>query len=293
MSIFRNAFSLLFFLLSLNVHLVVGNEIEETDSNSIISLGYTISSSSFYSSTNFRNINYDNMYTNAGINGLINGNGEGYSLGLVLDYSFTDRKKSNLSLTTRFQYCQNEHNFSEIIESIPSKPTGGQIIYSKTRLSSKVDFQAVTCELLLKWDIPATKIGLTFGPHISNILSSSHSLVYGLDFDVNSPVQFVRETEPGSLFLKQDGNNPVFGPGGYHPRYVDESRTAISLYQGELEYRNSTHLALLFGLQFEADLFWCSLVPYVQYYLGVTSLVGVDSWNLNAIQLGLDYRVYL
>ncbi|MFZ9815616.1 MAG: hypothetical protein ACO3EO_10075, partial [Candidatus Kapaibacteriota bacterium] len=176
------------------------------------------------------------------------GTENGYYFGFSLEYLLGDPKNANSSIIARAVYDYQPAAFQLDGDNYPSRPIGSQnVVNSQILHTSVFKYSLLNFEVMYRFNLPGTMLGVTIGPQFGIPMGGTQEQRYELQFDANNPVQFVRETEPGTLVLKQDPNDPVVGLNGYRPQYVDDTKTSIRLYEGDIIDPNPIRLALKAG----------------------------------------------
>ena len=223
------------------------------------------------------------------------GTENGYYFGFSLEYLLGDPKNANSSIIARAVYDYQPATFQLDGDKYPSRPIGGSnnIVNSQIVHTSVFKYSLLNFEVMYRFNLPGTMLGLTAGPQFGIPMGGTQEQRYELQFDANNPVQFVKETEAGSLILKNDPIDPVVGLNGYKPQYVDDTKTSIRLYEGAIIDPSSFRFALKFGLQYEILAGNLLLVPAVYYNLGLTKISTSINSSVSAIQIGADLRFTL
>ena len=223
------------------------------------------------------------------------GTENGYYFGFSLEYLLGDPKNANSSIIARAVYDYQPATFQLDGDKYPSRPIGGSnnIVNSQIVHTSVFKYSLLNFEVMYRFNLPGTMLGLTAGPQFGIPMGGTQEQRYELQFDANNPVQFVKETEAGSLILKNDPIDPVVGLNGYKPQYVDDTKTSIRLYEGAIIDPSSFRFALKFGLQYEILAGNLLLVPAVYYNLGLTKISTSNNSSVSAIQIGADLRFTL
>lgn len=223
------------------------------------------------------------------------GSENGYYFGFSLEYLLGDPKNANSSIIARAVYDYQPATFQLDGDIYPSRPIGGSnnIVNSQIVHTSVFKYSLLNFEVMYRFNLPGTMLGLTAGPQFGIPMGGTQEQRYELQFDANNPVQFVKETEAGSLILKSDPNDPVFGLNGYKAQYVDDTKTSIRLYEGDIIDPSSFRFALKFGLQYEILAGNLLLVPAIYYNLGLTKISTTNNSSVSAIQIGADLRFTL
>ena len=223
------------------------------------------------------------------------GTENGYYFGFSLEYLLGDPKNANSSIIARAVYDYQPATFQLDGDNYPSRPIGGSnnIVNSQIVHTSVFKYSLLNFEVMYRFNLPGTMLGLTAGPQFGIPMGGPQEQRYELQFDANNPVHFVKETEAGSLILKNDPIDPVVGLNGYKPQYVDDTKTSIRLYEGAIIDPSSFRFALKFGLQYEILAGNLLLVPAVYYNLGLTKISTSNNSSVSAIQIGADLRFTL
>lgn len=222
------------------------------------------------------------------------GTENGYYFGFSLEYLLGDPKNANSSIIARAVYDYQPAAFQLDGDNYPSRPLGSQnVVNSQILHTSVFKYSLLNFEVMYRFNLPGTMLGVTIGPQFGIPMGGTQEQRYELQFDANNPVQFVRETEPGSLILKQDPNDPVVGLNGYKAQYVDDTKTSIRLYEGDIIDPNPMRLALKAGIQYEILAGNLLLVPAVYYNFGLTKISTSNNSSVSAIQIGADLRFSL
>ena len=151
------------------------------------------------------------------------GTENGYYFGFSLEYLLGDPKNANSSIIARAVYDYQPATFQLDGDNYPSRPIGGSnnIVNSQIVHTSVFKYSLLNFEVMYRFNLPGTMLGLTAGPQFGIPMGGTQEQRYELQFDANNPVQFVKETEAGSLILKNDPIDPVVGLNGYKPQYVE------------------------------------------------------------------------
>ncbi|MFM8840433.1 MAG: hypothetical protein ACKOFB_04970 [bacterium] len=224
------------------------------------------------------------------------GTNNGYYFGLSLEYLLGDPKNANSSIIARAVYDYQPASFQvkRPEDKAPSRPLGStQEISSQIIHTSEFKYSLLNFEVMYRFNLPGTMLGVTIGPQFGIPMSGTQEQRYELEFNPDSPVQFVTATEPGTLVLKQDPTNPTPGVNGYKPQYVDDTKTSIRLYEGDIIDPNPIRLALKAGVQYEILAGNLLFVPAIYYNFGLTNISTSNSSRVSAIQIGADLRFSL
>jgi hypothetical protein len=222
------------------------------------------------------------------------GTENGYYFGFSLEYLLGDPKNANSSIIARAVYDYQPAAFQLDGDNYPSRPLGSQnVVNSQILHTSVFKYSLLNFEVMYRFNLPGTMLGVTIGPQFGIPMGGTQEQRYELQFDANNPVQFVRETDPGTLVLKQDPNDPIVGLNGYRPEYVDDTKTSIRLYEGDIIDPNPMRLALKAGIQYEILAGNLLLVPAVYYNFGLTKISTSNNSSVSAIQIGADLRFSL
>jgi hypothetical protein len=222
------------------------------------------------------------------------GTDNGYYFGFSLEYLLGDPKNATSSIIARAVYDYQPASFQLDGDNFPSRNAAGEVFNSQVLHTSVFKYSLLNFEVMYRFNLPGTMLGITAGPQFGIPMGGTQEQRFELQFDPNKPVQFDKETEgPGSLILKPDPTDPVVGLNGYKPQYVDETRTSIRLYEGDIIDPSSFRFALKFGLQYEILAGNLLFVPSVYYNLGLTKISNVNNSTVSALQIGADLRFAL
>ncbi len=212
------------------------------------------------------------------------GTNNGYYFGLSGEYLLGDVKNSNSSIIARVIYDFQPAFFERPGDDYPSRLSDGTTVRTAVRHTTNVKYTLLQFEVMYKFNIPGTFLGITAGPQFGIPLSSEQDQRYELVFN---------EANPGVSFLDSDLKTLVpeaKWTEGFAPRFTDQYRTSIQLYDGPVIHQNSFRAAIKLGLQYEILLGRAVLVPCAYYNLGITRINTDDAWRVNAIQFGADLR---
>ncbi len=212
------------------------------------------------------------------------GTNNGYYFGLSGEYLLGDVKNSNSSVIARVVYDYQPAFFERPGDDYPSRLADGDTVRTAVRHTTDVQYTLLQFEVMYKFNIPGTFLGITAGPQFGIPLSTKQDQRYELVFNPEAPgVQFAAE-DLETLVPKEKWTE------GFEPRFVDETRTSIQLYEGKLINASAFRAAIKLGLQYEILLGRAVLVPCAYYNLGITRINADDAWRVNALQFGADLR---
>jgi len=259
--------------------------------NSSINAGVTWSTLSVYSNSNSRYLDYS-QYFDVGTGGDMNTQlGKGQALGISFEIYFGDPAKTNFSLIGRMSNCTSEVSHSILAEDIEfTIVPSGQIVKHQIYSDTKTTIENYCVDLLVNYTIPNSQFGIQFGPQLWYVKQSNHSMYATLRSDPNYPAYFQFPTKSGTNLLDVQPSFDDFIL-NYWPRYTDGNRTSIIMYDGELPDTYQIRYSIMFGLQYRLEFFGLHLIPRINYSYGLTPLVGHDTWNVNQLQAGLDFRI--
>lgn len=207
------------------------------------------------------------------------GTENGYYFGLTAEYLLGDPKNSNSSVFVRLTYDYMPAFFNVPGDNYPSN-INGTVVNSEIEHTTRIKYPLLNFEAMYKFNIPGTGFGITAGPQIGFVMGGEQEQRFTLKFNPEKPVQF-----------SNDDLNKVKPPvPGFTPEFVDETRTSITLYRGDIIGKESIRFALVGGVQYEILLGKFYLVPHVLYNFGITKINNIDNWTVSALQIGVDLR---
>ncbi len=212
------------------------------------------------------------------------GTDNGFYLGFSGEYLIGENKNSTSSIIARVIYDYQPAFFERPGDVYPSRLQSGAEINTMVRHTTTVKYSLIQFEAMYKFNLPGTMLGLTAGPQIGIPVRTEQDQRYELVFDPNNPgISFV-DGDLEKIVPKEHWTM------GFKPRFTDEYRTAIQLYDGPVINASSFRAAVKLGLQYELLLGMAVLVPCAYYNLGITKMNPDDPWRMNAIQFGADLR---
>lgn len=227
---------------------------------------------------------FSSRFSEASCPNFESGTNNGYYFGLSAEYLLGDVKNSNSSVIARVIYDNQPAFFERPGDDYPSRLANGDTVRTAVRHTTDVKYTLLQFEVMYKFNIPGTFLGITAGPQFGIPISGNQEQRYELVFNPNAPgVQFAAEDLAKIV-------PPDKWTEGFEPKFSDETRTAIVLYNGKIINQNSFRAAIKLGLQYEILLGRAVLVPCVYYNLGITRINTDDAWRVNAIQIGADLR---
>jgi hypothetical protein len=215
------------------------------------------------------------------------GTNNGYYIGISAEYLLGDVKNSNSSIIARVVYDNQPAFFERPGDDYPSRLGNGDTVRTAVRHTTDVKYTLLQFEVMYKFNIPGTFLGITAGPQFGIPVSTNQDQRYELVFNAANPgVQFAAE-DLAKIVPKEKWTKD------FEPRFTNDTRTAIQLYNGEVINASSFRAAIKLGLQYEILLGRATLVPCAYYNLGITRINSDDPWRVNAIQFGADLRFAL
>lgn len=212
------------------------------------------------------------------------GTENGFYFGLTAEYLLGDVKDSKSSIIARVLYDYQPAYFTVPGDKYPSKLADGTEIFTEIEHTTRVKYTLLNIEVMYKFNIPGTFLGITAGPQFGFPIGGNQEQRYQLVFDPSKPVQF-------PISVDSLANLPAVGD--YKPHFLDETRTSIVLYEGNIIDQSSFRAGLKLGLQYEILLGRAVLVPSAYYNMGLTKINTKDNWRVNALQFGADLRFAL
>ncbi len=212
------------------------------------------------------------------------GTENGFYLGFTAEFLLGDPKNSKSSVIARVLYDYQPAYFTVPGDAYPSKLSDGTVITTEIEHTTRVKYTLLNIEVMYKFNIPGTFLGITAGPQFGFPIGGNQEQRYQLVFDPQKPVQF-------PITVDSLANLPAVGD--YKPHFLDETRTAIVLYEGDIIDQSSFRAGLKLGLQYEILLGRFVLVPSAYYNMGLTKINTKDNWRVNALQFGADLRFAL
>jgi hypothetical protein len=212
------------------------------------------------------------------------GTENGFYLGLTAEFLLGDVKNSKSSIIARVLYDYQPAFFTVPGDKYPSKLADGTEITTEIEHTTAVKYTLLNIEVMYKFNIPGTFLGITAGPQFGFPIGGSQEQRYQLVFDPSKPVQF-------PISVDSLAGLPVVND--FKPRFLDETRTSIVLYEGDIIQQSSFRAGFKLGLQYEILLGRVMLVPSAYYNMGLTRINTRDNWRVNAFQIGADLRFAL
>ena len=212
------------------------------------------------------------------------GTENGFYLGFTAEFLLGDPKNSKSSVIARVLYDYQPAYFTVPGDAYPSKLANGDVITTEIEHTTRVKYTLLNIEVMYKFNIPGTFLGITAGPQFGFPIGGNQEQRYQLVFDPLKPVQFP---------ISVDSLEKLPAVGNYKPHFLDDTRTAIVLYEGDIIDQSSFRAGLKLGLQYEILLGRVVLVPSAYYNMGLTKINTKDNWRVNALQFGADLRFAL
>ena len=212
------------------------------------------------------------------------GTENGFYAGITAEYLLGNPKDANSSIIARLMYDYQPAYFNEPGDNLPSR-FGTSTANTEIEHVTEVRYALLNFEVMYRWNIPGTYFGFSAGPQFGIPISTNQRQEYNLVLDPAHPAQFTAtDAELAATEPKQDG---------YIPRYKDDSKTSIILYDGKLINASGFRAALKAGVQYEILLKRFLLVPAIYYNFGLTKINSDANWSVSAIQIGADLRMAL
>lgn len=203
------------------------------------------------------------------------GDATGYYAGISAEYLLGDVKDARTSIIARLAYDVRPAQFSEIGDAQPSRliisETEEEIINSTTEHVAEIKFAMINLDILFKYMIGNTRLGVTAGPSIG----------YALTGTINQQFNLV---EPNNVQFIRDPASPY--------QYANFDRSII-VRDGDIPDFNALRFGIKAGLQYEINVKKMIVVPAVWYDFGLTKLTSTENWRVNAFQAGVDVRFAL
>lgn len=227
---------------------------------------------------------FSSRFSEASCPNFTNGTNNGYYFGFTGEYLLGDVKNSRSSIIARVVYDYQPAYFQEPGDAYPSRMANGTTVITNVIHTTTVTYTLVQLELMYKLNIFGTPLGVTAGPQIGVPINSNQDQRYQLVYNPNNPgIQFSVE-DLSKIVDKATWTK------GFEPRFTDETRTAIQLYNGAIINENPYRAAIKFGLQYEFLISRAVFVPSIYYNVGITRMNREDPWRASAIQIGADLR---
>lgn len=203
------------------------------------------------------------------------GDATGYYVGVSAEYLLGDVKDARTSIIARLAYDVRPAQFSEQGDNQPSRlvlpDSSEEIIFSTTEHVAEIKFAMLNLDLLFKYMVGNTRLGITAGPSIG----------YALTGTINQKLNLV---EPNNVQFIRDPDTEY--------TYENFDRTIV-IRDGDIPSFNRLRLGIKAGLQYEINVRRMIVVPAVWYDFGITKLTSEENWRVNAFQAGVDVRFAL
>lgn len=207
--------------------------------------------------------------------------GNGYFIGLGLEYLIGEPEYGNTSIIGRLMYNslpatsdKNKINLPTRLTYIQGNDTISIIEESIMQRTNSFKYDVISFDLLFKYNPwRDAGLGFTIGPTFDYAIK-------------NTQDQRLDLIEPSTAkFIVTEANLSK----GY--RYINDDRTIV-FSSGEIPNSNVFRLGIKIGLQYDIhlDQGMVVFVPSVNCNFGITNLSNDFNWRINAIQIGLDVR---
>ncbi len=201
------------------------------------------------------------------------GDATGYYIGLSAEYLIGGPKDAKSSIIARLAYDVRPAQFYQGGDEYPSRvkinDTEDTILTSTTEHVAEIKFSMINLDILYKYMIGNTRIAVTAGPSIGYVLQGTIDQRFNLLQPLD--VQFIRDT-----------NNTSF-------KYENFDRTII-VRDGDIPDLSQIRLGVKLGIQYEIPVKKLLIVPAVWYDFALTKVTPNESWRVNALQAGVDFR---
>lgn len=199
------------------------------------------------------------------------GTDNGFYVGMSFEYLLGKPRDSKSSIIARVLYNNLPAAYTVPGDTLPSLSSTGEVVTSVVDHTADIKYALLDVEVMYKLNLFNSSFGITVGPAVGYVLSSSR-------------VQAMNIVDPLNAQF-----DPTFCP---ECEYVNDGRTVIT-GRDNIPNHSQIRVAIKAGAQYEIPVGRLLLVPAVYYNFGVTEVSAADNLRINAFQAGIDLRFAL